>query len=252
MLSASIDSTDKIIEKMKNKLIITQSNYIPWKGYMTSMKYATHIILYDTAQYTRRDWRNRNKIITPNGPTWLSIPIDVKGKYHQKVNEAKVKNHTWSIDHWNKIRQNYRLAPHFKEYARIFEPVYREELPQYEYLTDINKRMLQLCIELLGLEIEVLDSRDFEIRGDKTGKLINLCKDMNADEYFTGPAARNYINEDYFADNDIALTYYDLEDFPTYEQQWDGFDHYVSVLDMFFNLGGSTPSYFNWKKERVG
>ena len=93
---------------MPNKVIITQSNYIPWKGYFTTMKKATHLVLYDTAQYTRRDWRNRNKIITPNGPAWLSIPIDVKGKYHQLINQAKVKNNDWCGVHWNKICQNYR------------------------------------------------------------------------------------------------------------------------------------------------
>ena len=98
---------------MNNKIIITQSNYIPWKGYFTTMKKATHIILYDNAQYTRRDWRNRNKIITPNGPSWLSIPIDVKGKYHQKINEAKVKDKNWPNQHWSKIYQNYKIIPKY-------------------------------------------------------------------------------------------------------------------------------------------
>jgi hypothetical protein len=231
---------------MNNKIIITQSNYIPWKGYFTSMKHATHIVLYDDAQYTRRDWRNRNKIITPSGPTWLSIPIDVKGKYHQKVNEAKVKNNTWPVDHWNKIRQNYRKAPYFNQYSEYFEPIYKDVLPQYEYLTDINRLMLEKCINLLGIEIQILDSRDFEIRGGKTGKLINICKDLEADEYFTGPAAKNYMEEEMFPNNGITLTYYDLDNFPPYQQLWDGFDPFVSVLDMFFNLGDDTLNYFNW------
>ena len=77
---------------MTNKVIITQSNYIPWKGYFTTMKKATHLVLYDTAQYTRRDWRNRNKIVTPSGPAWLSIPIDVKGKYHQLITLRNILN----------------------------------------------------------------------------------------------------------------------------------------------------------------
>ena len=113
---------------MKNKIIITQSNYIPWKGYFTTMKKATHFILYDTAQYTKRDWRNRNKIITPKGPSWLSIPIDVKGKYHQRINEAEVKNKDWPRNHWNKIEQNYRGAPHFKRFSKIFKDIYLKKL----------------------------------------------------------------------------------------------------------------------------
>tara|TARA_A100001515_G_scaffold69483_3_gene55247 strand:- start:1086 stop:1784 length:699 start_codon:yes stop_codon:yes gene_type:complete len=231
---------------MRNKIIITQSNYIPWKGYFTTMRHATHIVLYDDAQYTKRDWRNRNKIITQKGPTWLTIPIDVKGKFNQKVNEAKVKNNQWSIDHWNKLRENYKKAPHFKQYSKYFEDIYLKQLPKHEYLSDINRIMLKICIDLLGIEIEILDSREFNIRGGKTGKLINICKDLEADEYFTGPAAKGYMEENLFDENNIKLTYYDLENFPEYNQSWNDFSHFVSVLDMFFNLGDETSKYFNW------
>lgn len=229
-----------------SKIIITQSNYIPWKGYFTTMRKATHIILYYYAQYTRRDWRNRNKIVTPSGPTWLSIPIDVKGKYLQKINEAKVKNNDWCLDHWNKIVQNYKNAPCFKEYSQYFEDLYLEKFTELDYLSDVNRVMLLRCIELLGIEIEVLDSREFSIRGGKTGKLINICKDLEANEYFTGPAARGYMEEQMFPENGIKLTYYDLDGFPEYKQMWEGFDHHVSILDMFFNLGSDTAKHFNW------
>ena len=103
------------------------------------------------------------------------------------------------------------------------------------FLSDINRILLRKCIDLLSLDIEILDSRDFVIRGGKTGKLINICNDLGADEYFTGPAARGYIDENMFVKNNIKLTYYDLDNFLEYKQLWDGFEHHVSVLDMFFN-----------------
>ena len=235
---------------MPNKIIITQSNYIPWKGYFTTMKKATHIVLYDDAQYTKRDWRNRNKIITPNGPTWLSIPIDVKGKYLQKINEAKVADRSWCTSHWNKIKQNYKKAPNFKEYSDIFEEIYLRDFPKYDYLTDINSHMLRKCINILGLKTKILDSRDFEITGGKTEKLINICNYLEADEYFTGPAAKGYIEEDLFVKNNIKLSYYNLSGFPEYDQLWSKFEHKVSVIDMFFNLGSKTPDYFNWNNDQ--
>lgn len=231
---------------MSNKVIITQSNYIPWKGYFTTMKEATHVVLYDDAQYTRRDWRNRNKIITPNGPDWLSIPIDVKGKYHQKVNEAKVKDLNWSTNHWNKITQNYKKAPYFNKYSKYFSDLYLQDFKNLQYLSDINKRLLVRCTDILGIEIDILDSREFNLKGNKTQKLINICKDLNAAEYFTGPAALDYIEEDLFDIEGIKLSFYNLDDFPTYQQQWHDFDHHVSILDMFFNLGDETQQYFNW------
>jgi hypothetical protein len=233
---------------MTNKVIITQSNYIPWKGYFTTMKKATHMVLYDNAQYTRRDWRNRNKIITPNGPAWLSIPINVKGRFYQKINEAEVKDKEWPIKHWNKIQQNYRKAPCFFEYSDFFKDIYLNKLIEFEKLSEINLFLLKVCCELLNIDIEFIDSREFDIRGGKTDKLINICKDLGADEYFTGPAAKGYIEDELFSQNKIKLSYYNLDKFPEYRQLWDGFDHYVSILDVFFNLGRDSASCFNWSE----
>ena len=230
---------------MTNKIIITQSNYIPWKGYFTTMRQATHFVVYDNVQYTKRDWRNRNKIITPSGPCWLSIPIHIKGKYHQKINEAKISNDKWNIDHWNKIKQNYKKAPFYKEYSKHFESLYLKDLNGLVYLTDINIIILKKCVDLLDINIEIIDSRYFNILGGKTEKLVNICNDLNAVEYFTGPAAKNYIDEDLFAKNNIKLSFYDLDNFPEYSQMWNDFDHKVSILDMFFNLGDETRNYFN-------
>ena len=75
---------------MEKKVLITQSNYIPWKGYFSAISKVDVFVVYDEMQYTKRDWRNRNLIKTPNGLKWLSIPVEVKGKYFQKINETKV------------------------------------------------------------------------------------------------------------------------------------------------------------------
>ena len=113
---------------MKNKIIITQSNYIPWKGYFTTMRKATHIVMYDDMQYTKRDWRNRNKIITPSGSKWLSIPVKVKGKYHQKINETVVSEANWNEKHWNMIYQNYKKSEYFDKYGTYFKEIYLKKL----------------------------------------------------------------------------------------------------------------------------
>lgn len=231
---------------MENRIIVTQSNYIPWKGYFTTMKKATHIVLYDDMQYTKRDWRNRNKIITPSGPKWISVPVITKGRFHQKINETVIDNPDWNISHWNLIEQNYRLSPYFEQYGNIFKNIYLKELNNVEYLSEINRIILKRVIDLLNIDIEIIDSRELDLRGDKTEKLVNVCKDLNAVEYFTGPAAKNYINEECFTSQNIKISYYDLDGFPEYNQLWDGFDHYVSVIDMFMNLGSDTEKYFNW------
>lgn len=62
-------------------IAISQSNYIPWKGYFDMTAYVDEFVLYDDVQYTRRDRRNRNKIKTPVGLSWLTVPVQVKGKF---------------------------------------------------------------------------------------------------------------------------------------------------------------------------
>ncbi|MCS7085675.1 MAG: WbqC family protein, partial [Bacteroidia bacterium] len=96
------------------KLVVTQSNYIPWKGYFDAINFADEFILYDDMQYTRRDWRNRNKIVTPNGLLWLTIPVINKGKYFQKINETLIDGDTWARDHWKTLVFNYSRAPYFR------------------------------------------------------------------------------------------------------------------------------------------
>lgn len=226
-----------------SKVIITQSNYIPWKGYFSAMREATHLVLYDDMQYTKRDWRNRNMLITPNGPKWLSIPINVKGKYHQKINETQVSDNNWGHNHWNFIKNNYIKSPYFKEYQHHFIDLYLN--PPSSYLSDINLDFIKKIITLLEIDIKIIPSKEFNLKGDKTEKLVNVCKELNAEKYYTGPAAKNYMDESLFINNNIEIEYYNSSGYPEYKQQWDGFDHAVSILDMFFNLGPETIKYFN-------
>ena len=108
---------------------ILQSNYIPWKGYFDLIASVDEFILYDDMQFTRRDWRNRNQIKSPRGIEWLTIPVRVKGKYHQKIRETEVEGSTWANAHWRALVQNYRKAPCFDVIADWLEPYYLEPLP---------------------------------------------------------------------------------------------------------------------------
>ena len=84
-------------------------------------------ILYDDMQYTRRDWRNRNQIKTSQGVQWLTVPVQAKGKYHQKIRHTEIDGLDWASVHWKALAQNYRRAPHFDEIAVWFEPLYLAE-----------------------------------------------------------------------------------------------------------------------------
>ena len=71
---------------MYRKIAILQSNYIPWKGYFDIISKVDEFIFYDEVQYTKHDWRNRNRIKTSNGLIWLTIPVNNKGNIQNQQN----------------------------------------------------------------------------------------------------------------------------------------------------------------------
>jgi hypothetical protein len=223
------------------KILITQSNYVPWKGYFDSINTVDEFVVYDDMQYTKRDWRNRNQIKTPQGLLWLTIPVEVKGKFHQKINETMVSEKSWGEKHWKTIVANYSRAPYFKNYREIFENIYRDE--SLTYLTDINIAFIKAINSILKIDTKIIDSREFELAEGKTERLVDICKKCNAKEYYTGPAAKNYMEEKLFENEGIAIHYFDYSGYPEYNQLYGDFSHFVTILDLIFNTGENTKSF---------
>jgi hypothetical protein len=223
------------------KIIITQSNYIPWKGYFDAINQVDEFIVFDDMQYTKRDWRNRNKIQTAQGLQWLTVPVEVKGKYFQKINETIVSDKKWGQNHWKTIMSNYSKAPYFKEFKDAFEEIYLND--SWVFLTDINFKLIQVICEILEINTIIIDSREFELVEGKTERLIDICKKRDAKHYYTGPAAKEYIENEYFLDEGISLNYFDYGGYPEYKQLHEPFSHNVSVLDLIFNCGNNSKQY---------
>ena len=176
------------------KIAILQSNYIPWKGYFDLINMVDEFILYDDMQYTRRDWRNRNKIKTPQGLQWLTIPVEIKGKFFQKIKDTRITDKKWNIKHWRTISQNYSKSKYFKDYKDIFEELYLK--CDEEYLSQINYKFITTINEILEIKTKLRWSSEFELVDGQTEKLLGICKDCNADIYLSGPAAKDYFNEE--------------------------------------------------------
>lgn len=198
-------------------------------------------ILFDDMQYTRRDWRNRNLIKTKDGLKWLTIPVEVKGKYYQKIKDTKVSSISWGEDHWKTIRHNYSAASHFREFRDIFEPLYCE--CQEEFLSRINYRFLKAICGILNINTKISWAMDYPLLEGKTERLIGLCKSAGAAHYLSGPAAKDYIDEKLFKKEGISLSYMDYSGYPPYSQLYGEFAHNVSIMDLLFNEGQQAKKY---------
>ena len=222
------------------KIAIVQSNYIPWKGYFDLIAAADEFILYDDMQYTRRDWRNRNQIKTPQGLQWLTVPVRVKGKYEQKIRETEIDGQSWPATHWKSLVQNYARAAHFDEIAAWVEPLYAEA---DSLLSDLNRRFIKAICNYLDIGTTISDSSWYSLAEGKTERLADLCIQAGGTEYISGPSARNYVDEDVFRERGIALTWFDYVGYPEYPQLWGEFVHGVTVLDLLFNCGKDARRY---------
>jgi hypothetical protein len=223
------------------KIAIVQSNYIPWKGYFDFINIVDEFILYDDMQYTKRDWRNRNKIKTPQGLKWITVPIEVKGKYLQKINEAKISEKNWGKKHWVMIKQNYSKAPYFIEYKDIFEELYLDN--SEEYLSQINFNFIVAVCKILGITTKLRWSSEFDLIEGQTGKLLGICKDCNADIYLSGPAAKGYFDEELSRKENIKVEWMDYGGYNEHKQLFPPFEHRVSILDLIFNEGDNAKKF---------
>jgi hypothetical protein len=226
---------------MRKKAAIVQSNYIPWKGYFDMINLVDEFILFDDAQYTKRDWRNRNKIKTANGVKWLTIPVEVKGNYFQKIKDATISDSGWNLKHWNAIVHSYSRASYFGKYKEVFEELYLACTEKY--LSRINHRFLVAVNKLLGIETKITWSMSYRLLEGKTERLIDICKQCGADTYLSGPAAKGYLDEEMFKKEAIRLNYMDYSCYRKYSQIYPPFDHFVSIIDLIFNEGPNTPKF---------
>jgi hypothetical protein len=227
------------------KVAILQSNYLPWKGYFDIIASVDEFILYDEMQYTRRDWRNRNQIKTPQGLLWLTVPVKVRGKYFQTIRETLIDGEEWSKKHWKTLVANYRRTPHFSEVSEMLEPYYLDN--KYVTLSTLNRDLIEAIANYLGINTRISNSCDYKLIDGQTERLADLCKQVDGKEYISGPAAKDYIVPEVFSDHGISLTWFDYKGYPEYPQLWGDFVHSVSIVDLLFNCGKNSLQYIRRK-----
>jgi len=221
---------------MGKKIAILQSNYIPWKGYFDLINSVDEFVLYDDAQYTKNDWRNRNIIKTTHGSRWLTIPVR-RVSLGQSIKDTRVSDGRWPRKHWSTILQNYSKAAHFADYRVHFEHLYQSM--EDEYLSLVNYQFIARINELLGIKTRIRWSSEFDLVEGRTARLLSICRQCDATEYVSGPAARSYFDMSLALKQNIKVTWFDYSGYPEYAQLFPPFDHAVTILDLLFNMGPS-------------
>lgn len=215
------------------KVGVIQSNYIPWRGYFDFIASVDLFIFHDDIQYTKGDWRNRNRIKTANGLKWLTVPV----KYlmtAQLIEETSI-DYT---EHWQKSHVNQFIASYFKTpYCNDVITILNEAFSfKDQTISQLNIRIIRLICSYLGITTELRMSKEYELCGYKTERLIDLLGKVGATTYISGPSAKNYLDEESFKCAGIELIYKKYE-YEPYPQLWGDFAGTVSILDLMANCG---------------
>ncbi|AVS81389.1 WbqC family protein [Acidovorax sp. NCPPB 3859] len=227
---------------MHTTAVIVQSNYLPWKGYFDLLRQADIFVLYDDVQYTRRDWRNRNVIKTPQGLHWLTVPVNSKGQYHQDIERITVSSSDWIERHWSTIAMSYGKSPGFFEYGEALRSMLHG-CADCTLLSEINHRLIQGLAGLLDIDTPIARSSTYGKVPGKNENLIHLCQAVGATRYLSGPSASSYLDPTLFSRAGIDLSYMDYSGYPEYKQPHGPFNHFVSVIDLLMSTGRQAGKY---------
>ena len=222
------------------KVGIIQSNYIPWKGYFDFIDDVDLFVFHDDLQYTKGDWRNRNKIKTETGTIWLSVPV----KYHnhsQLIMETEIDNSQhWQQKHLNQIKENYHKAQFFDEIYTEYESILQNK---FDTISELNVSLIKWMLKKLKINTPVMMSSELKPVGSKTERLIDLLTKLRASVYLSGPSAVSYLDYSKFREAGIGLEYKSYE-YKEYKQLFGSFVESISILDLVFNQGLNVREYF--------
>lgn len=223
------------------RIAIIQSCYVPWKGFFDLIGRCDEYVIFDSVQYVKRHWHNRNRIKTASGVEWLTIPVISKGRYEQPIDEVEIEK-AWMEKHWRTLELAYRHAPFFEMLAPTIRGWY-ERAERENRLSEVNIIFLRGIAGLLGLTTRIVRDTAYPVEGTKTERLLNIVLAAGADRYLSGPSAKTYFDESMFAAAGIAIEWMNYDGYPEYSQMHGGFEHAVSVLDLLFNVGPDAARY---------
>ena len=224
-------------EPAKKRISIIQSAYVPWKGFFDLINRCDGYVIYDSVQFSKGHWHNRNRIKTPRGPTWITIPVVTAGRFGQRIQDVVIAK-PWAEQHWQALERSYRSAPFFPILSSIVRQWY-ESASLENRLTAINEIFLRGIADLLKIHTKITRDETYHPEGKGDDRVLDICLKAGATNYLSGPSARAYLDVEKFERAGIVVEWMTYSDYPEYRQLWGSFEHRVSILDLLFNVGAS-------------
>lgn len=230
-----------------HKVAILQPAYLPWLGFFEQMSRCDIFVFLDDVQFTKNDWRNRNRIKTKDGIQWLTVPV--LHKFGQKINEVTIDNKIkWQRKHLQALKTWYGKSRFYKDFIDKLEKIYSSN---WKYLIDIDLEISLWIKDTLRISCDIIRSSELNTKSnDRQLRLIEICKTADCNFFYEGKSGQNYIDVNLFKDNGITVEFQDYHH-PYYHQLWlkeQGFISHLSIVDLLFNHGPESLAILTGQK----
>ena len=220
----------------KQTLVILQPSYLPWLGYFDQIRRSDVFIFYDTVQFDRRGWRNRNRIKGREGKSlWLTVPVHAS-RDSRVCDVEIVRGDRWATRHLKSLLHNYSAAPYTASYLPELEAVLTAG---WERIADLDIALTQLMCGWLGLTARFVRASSLDVQGCRNERLVAYCRHFGATHYLSGDSAKTYLDAELFRANGVEVVWQDYAH-PVYVQQHGPFVSYLSALDLLLNCGAES------------
>ena len=217
---------------------INQPAYVPWLGYFDRIDASDLHIVLDHVQFEKNSLVNRNRIRTPTGWAWLTIPVATKGKFADlPIRDLRIADGgRWHNKHWKTLEMNYSRATGYSWHADRLRAMYAERPCGEAFLPPVLK-LAEYVLKALDVRTKLLSSSAMGVGGSKSELVRNLCREVGATTYLSGPFGRDYLDLRSFEAAGINVVFHDYAP-QHYSQAWPGFEPAMSALDALFCCGG--------------
>lgn len=221
--------------------VIAQPTFLPWLGWFDLADQGDELVLLDDVPFSKQSWQQRNRIITPRGLEFITIPVKTAGKNGQLIQDCEIVNHLFISKLISTLKANYSKSidfPHLiDELASVLAKV-----GQTNYLADINIAIILWMAEKLQVKTPMLRASELGVSGNRGEHVAAICEARGATSYISPLGAEDYLIEDRDAfDRRKISVWIQMYEHPCYQQRYSPFQPYASAVDLIFNAGALAP-----------
>ena len=218
------------------RIAINQPTYLPWIGYFDLIDQVDLFVVLDNVQFEKQSWQQRNRIKTPGGLQWLTVPVKFRGRLGQSINDVEIRDCNFWENHVRAIELAYRRSPYYNRYF----PELRQQLETSSggMLVDLNMALLQWLMKTLGIETRLVRASTLPQTGRRTELLGSICTALGATHYVSplGSAAYLLAEQEILHRRGIGISFQNYEH-PVYRQMFAPFVPFASAIDLVLNEG---------------